>query len=201
MEESYMNALGEAEIVLHQSGTSYACTLRGIFKGMLHVVSAQPIPHSAYLTLSFGETIIAGTVQSCRRTNDFFLLRILVDSPAGARRRAPRMPVNQGCVLTALGHEHAVKVPGMITDISSSGMGLRMPQRLKIGTMICVQTEHFLAAGYLLHCRYLNDGVFAAGIEITDMLWGEKMSDKSWSRRTLDWFKSTWRAATKQLSS
>lgn len=185
----------EPQVLLHLSDTHsrpYPCTLRGLNKGTLHVVSAQPIEKAAGLTISFGEAMIAGTVLYCSPKKSHYLICIVVASPPETRRREPRLPCNQTCALTALGHKRSEKFEAVITDISASGMGLHMSQSIEIGTMIYVETEDFLAAGQILHCRRLDEGQFAAGVELTDVLWGEKRSAASWSLRGRNWLRRIW---------
>ena len=162
------------------------CTLRGLFRGQLHVVSPRPILPSTDLTICFEEATIAGTVQYSRSRNNGYLICISVAAPQG--RSDPRLPVNQTCLLTAFDRERCVTVEAVITDISASGMGIRMSRRIDIGTMVCVQAGDFVAGGHLLHWRRLDDGQFAAGVEITDMLWGKKL-DNWWRRRAKNWIR------------
>jgi len=75
-------------------------------------------------------------------------------------------------------------------------MGLQMPQPVEVGTMIYVETDDLLAAGQILHCRSLPDSQFAAGVELTDVLFGEKKSDISWHAKRANWLKSIWRTMT-----
>ncbi len=183
----------EPHIVLHQSGKHYPCELRGIFKGTLHIICRQPVLPIGNLTVSFGETMIAGTLQYCRPVNGRFLVCISVESSPEVRRRDPRLLVNWSCLLAVLDEGQSVNLQAVITDMSASGMGLRMNQRLEVGTMLCVHTEDFVAAGQVLHCRYLEDDDVAVGIEVTDMLWTEKMFVTPIGQKARNWVKHLWR--------
>jgi hypothetical protein len=162
-----------------------------LFKGTLHVISELPITPSADVTINFGMALVAGTVQYCTPRNDRYLICVSVTPPTGTRRRDPRLPVDQSCLLTALDCGSSVRLNAVIMDISASGMGVRISQSLKIGTMIWVQAGGFVAAGQLLHCRRLEGGQFGAGLELTDILYGEEErpdtsgSQTGWLRRIL----------------
>jgi hypothetical protein len=191
----------EPRVLLQLTGTqpeALTCTLRGLFKGTLHVVCTQPIPQVADLTVRFGEVMIAGKVSYCSAKDDQYLVCVLVSSaipPPGTKRRDPRLPLKRTCSLTVLSRR-SMKLKAAITDISASGMGFQMDELLEDGTMICVETEDFVAAGQVLHCRDLGTGQYAAGMEVTDFIFAEDDEPSSERGRECNWFKRAWENIT-----
>jgi hypothetical protein len=163
-------------------------TLRGLFKGTLHVASCESVAASSAVMITFGDAGIRGVVEYCNWKRNHFLISIAVSSLPEARRRDFRLPCHQKCSMAVLGDVCVTKCEALITDISASGMGLQVPRRIAVGTMACVQADRLVAAGRVLRCDILDNGNYAAGIELTDILWGEKKAASSWRNRVRAWW-------------
>ena len=192
----------EPEVLVAVSGAQteiYTCKLRGLNNGTLHVFSAKPITKLADVTVTFGAVMIRGTVIYSRPKNRDFLICIAFSAgPGKSGRHEPRVPAAQRCSLVALEEKGSVQLDAMITDISYSGVGVRMSRPIKIGTMICIQTGDFVAAGQVLHWHRIGEGQFSAGIHLTDILWGESGPAASSGRMKQSWLKRLWQTCRMQ---
>lgn len=90
------------------------------------------------------------------------------------RRTTRRQPVKIQAVLSTLHEEMGETRKGppvhvVVEEISGRGARVRLPQPLRPGTLVQLETSEDLLLGEIIHCRGEQDG-FAAGMEVDCVL-------------------------------
>lgn len=159
------------DVLLHLTGTGappLPCALLGIERGKMHIRAAGWIEPASRVSAMIGSITVSGEVVYCTRKETWYRTCIALNSENEGRRE-PRLPVQLPGAVLALSGEGERSVPGMVLDVSLSGLRLRIPQSVASGTMIFVEMASTLVVGEVRHCVEKN-GHFEVGIEITDVL-------------------------------
>lgn len=161
------------EVVLHMTGTNsprLSCALLGIERGKMHIRANDWIEPASPVSAVIGCITVSGEVVYCTRKETWYRTCIALNSEHEGRRE-PRLPVHlPGDVIALSGDGGEQSVPGVVLDVSLSGMRLRVPRRVDNGTMIFVEMGSTLVVGEVRHCVAGKNGHFEAGVEITDVL-------------------------------
>ena len=92
------------------------------------------------------------------------------------RRLTPRLalPVHQRppAQLTLLSSDGLtdVAMPALLVDWSDAGLRLLVPQDVALGTPVRVELPDRLALGHACHCQCQNNGAFAVGVRVSQVL-------------------------------
>ena len=143
-----------------------SCDLIAIERSQIHLNAKQWIKPGTRASLKFDRIRLAGEVGYCNRQDDEYRTCFVV----GNNRRAPRYPIDEAGSITVLGDEKTASCACRLTDISRFGLSLDAAAAVKVGSMVCVQTDFMLAIGEVRHQMQNPDGTLHMGIEITDML-------------------------------
>lgn len=134
----------------------------------MHIRANEWIEPASRVSAILGRVTISGEVVYCTRKDTWYRACIALNSENEGRRE-PRLPVQLPGAVIALSGEGERSVPGVVVDVSLSGLRLRIPQSVDSGTMIFVEMASTLVVGEVRHCIGKN-GHFEVGIEITDVL-------------------------------
>lgn len=143
-----------------------SCHLVGIERSQIHLNAKEWIKPGTRAVLKSDRISLAGEVGYCNRKDDEYNTCFVVVN----QRRAPRIPVDEPGTVTALGDGDRSSVECRLTDISRFGLSLESKLKVKVGSMICVQTDTLLAIGEVRHQMQNGNGTFRMGVEITEML-------------------------------
>ncbi len=86
--------------------------------------------------------------------------------PTADRREEPRYPTDAAARLTVLGSDAGRRTNVSIADVSRSGLRLRMPQFVGVGSKVSVVLETLAVSGEIRWCCRNVDGDFDAGLKI-----------------------------------
>lgn len=88
------------------------------------------------------------------------------------RRRERRYEVWESVVLTVLDNPQAERCVATVVDISQSGYRVLAAVALPVGTEVLITLHSVGIVGRVRHCEEAGDGLFSAGVEITQVLGG-----------------------------
>ena len=143
-----------------------SCNLIGIDRSRIHLSAKQWVKPGTGAVLKFERIKVAGEVGYCDRKDDEFLTCFIV----GNSRRAPRSPIDETGLITVLGDEDAVTAECKLKDVSRFGLSLDAKTMVKLGAMVCVQTDSIVVVGEVRNQSSNFDGSYRTGVEIADML-------------------------------
>jgi hypothetical protein len=149
--------------------SSYAVQgiLEGFTPGEVSILLNEAVSEQRIVTLHLNSFVFEGHTLYCRPRQDQFEVHISIDdAETTGLRRAPRFPVE---VPAALLLAHGA-VAMTIVDISSDGLGLKLPIALEPDQPIAVATESVFVFAIVRHCRRVSEGVFRAGAEMHHLL-------------------------------
>jgi hypothetical protein len=149
--------------------SSYAVQgiLEGFTPGEVSILLNEAVSEQRMVTLHLNSFVFEGHTLYCRPRQDQFEVHISIDdAETTGLRRAPRFPVE---VPAALLLAHGA-VAMTIVDISSDGLGLKLPVALEPDQPIAVATESVFVFAIIRHCRQVSEGVFRAGAEMHHLL-------------------------------
>jgi hypothetical protein len=105
------------------------------------------------------------------------------------RRRERRVPFGHAARVTVIAEAGGDTFDGTITDLSSSGMGLRSERELRPMDTVSVQTRSCIIFGEVAHSIRNADGMFHAGVRVEELLGSDPREQDnarwSWVRRLL----------------
>ncbi len=150
----------------------FSCIMIGIEQGSVLLDCAEPIDPGNDVILTFDRISLRGSVRYSRPRRSRHRVSVGIDgSEHSEERTAPRFPMDEPGALMALGDDGTVVLECRLTDFSRSGLGLRSPQEVAVGTMICIETSSILVAGSVRRCLPFGDGVtWQVGVAVTDVL-------------------------------
>jgi hypothetical protein len=141
--------------------------LEGFTPGEVSILLNEAVSEQRIVSLHLNSFTFEGHTLYCRPRQDQFEVHISIDdAETTGLRRAPRFPVE---VPAALLLAHGA-VAMTIVDISSDGLGLKLPVPLEPDQPIAVATESVFVFAIVRHCRQLSEGVFRAGAEMHHLL-------------------------------
>jgi hypothetical protein len=147
----------------------FNCTLLRIGNGQLHLQSDRWIEPGRRIAARFDHITVKGDVIYCKWRNEGgYLICVDVAMESTQMRREPRFPIEIPGTVILIGDRGTSVVNGIITDISTSGLGLRIPSEAQVSSTICVETAKLLVAGEVRHCSTVTGG-FSIGILLTDV--------------------------------
>ncbi len=149
-----------------RSDSLISCNLIAIERSQIHLNAQEWVKPGTRAVLKFDRLRLAGEVGYCNRKDEEYNTCFVV----GNSRRAPRYPTNEAGSITLLGDGGTPSTECRLCDISRSGLSLDTAVAVKVGSMICVETDFMLAIGEIRHQSPNDDGTFHMGVEITDML-------------------------------
>ena len=148
------------EVLLHLTGTSappLACALLGIERGKMHFRTNDWIEPASRVSAMLGRVNVSGEIVYCTRKDTWYRACIALNSENEGRRE-PRLPVRlPGAVVALSGDGGEQSVQGLVLDVSISGMRLKIPQSVEIGTMIFVEMASTLVVGEVRRCHAGKD--------------------------------------------
>lgn len=158
--------------------TIHVCTLLGLAQGKLHVRSGQWIAPETEIRAQFEHLAFRGRVLYCVPKEHGY--RVSIDLFVGDdQRREPRLPLHQYGTVTTLATERPSSAAGELLDLAIAGMRVALPHHVDPGVMIYIETTAALIAGEVRHCRQTEPGRFEAGIQVTDVLPGIQLRQKT----------------------
>jgi len=86
------------------------------------------------------------------------------------QRREPRFEANQSIWITLFG-EPDIRLPALIKNVSSRGIGLELQGPVAIGTALKFEADDALLLGEVIYCRGDGDS-FYVGVELEQALCG-----------------------------
>ncbi len=144
-------------------------TLLRIGNGQLHFQSDRWIEPGREIAARFNHIALTGAVAYCKRQDDGgYLTCVDVATESAQARREPRFPIDVPGTIIVIGDHGTSVMDGVITNISSSGLGLKMPSEAEVSSTICIETAQLLVAGEVRHCSMVPGG-FSVGILLTDI--------------------------------
>jgi hypothetical protein len=161
------------EVLLQLTGTSaphFSCTLLGIERGKMHIRADNFIEPATAVSARVGRITVSGEVAYCTRKDSWYRTCIALNSDNDRGRREPRLPIRLPGAVVALSANGDESGPGMVLDVSVSGMRLKIQRRVATGTMIFVEMASTIVVGEVRRCFSAQNGQFEAGIEVTDIL-------------------------------
>jgi hypothetical protein len=84
------------------------------------------------------------------------------------RRAEHRYPVWESVALSAVNPAYLSHSDGILLDVSRSGFGVASEAHLELGTEVLMTLRRLAVFGMVRHCRESGDGLFIAGIQITE---------------------------------
>ena len=146
----------------------FDCILLRIGDGQLHLQSDRWVEPDRQIVARFDHITIKGFVAYCKRRSGDYLMCIDVATERTSARREPRFPVDMPGTVILIGDRGTSIMRGSITDISSSGLRLRIPSEAQVSSTVCVETAKLLVVGEIRYCRLEPNG-FSAGVLLTDV--------------------------------
>lgn len=178
MSKTTVSAASSMRVVLELLGgssVSMPCDLIGIQQGQVHLTTKKRVAPGARIALRINQLTVAGEVDYCKEKKGEYLTCIIVES----RRGSPRFLIDEpGWLITLTGEATSTRCKCSLTDLSQSGLGLNSPVEIKVGCMICIQTDSMLAVGEVRYQRQNNAGSFHLGVAVTDVLSGETTNQR-----------------------
>jgi hypothetical protein len=150
-------------------GPKFNGTLLRIGNGQLHLQSDRWIEPGCRIAACFNHITVKGDVTYCKwRHEGEYLTCVDVARESAQQRSEPRFPIDTPGTVILIGDQGTTVMNGVITDMSSSGLGLRIPSEAPVSSTVCVETDKVLVAGEVRHCNTVPGG-FSAGILLTDV--------------------------------
>jgi hypothetical protein len=146
----------------------FNCILLRIGNGQMHLQSDRWVEPDRQLVARFDHITLKGSVAYCKRRSEDYLICVDVAAERTSARREPRFPVDMPGTVILIGNRGTSIMPGLITDISSSGLRLKIPSEAQVPSTVSVETAKLLVVGEVRHCRLEPDG-FSAGVLLTDV--------------------------------
>jgi hypothetical protein len=144
------------------------CALIGIAYGRLHVNADRAVTAGTRVIVKFKAVTLVAIVQWCEPKDSGYRLSLSVTAEREKRRREPRLPVQQPAVIMSLS-DNTSTADCTLTDVSRSGLRVRLREPLAAGTMVCVETQATIIDGEVRHCQKHHE-YHEIGLEITDIL-------------------------------
>ncbi|HWF08118.1 MAG TPA: hypothetical protein VG297_06630 [Bryobacteraceae bacterium] len=162
----------EVEVVLAGKAVRFQCQLIGIARGRAHLQSPRWLESGTELTAHLKLISIPAGVLYCHQKSPGY--RICLSIGAESQRSEPRFPVDFPAWGTVfIGSNEPRTFDAVVTDISPSGIGLRMPIACPEDAMICVETDVYVVAGEIKHCvKEPGRETFHAGVRVFDVFEG-----------------------------
>lgn len=170
------SATQPSRVVLMPSGSAQAnlpCSIVRFERGEIHVRADRRIPPSTSVSVGLDGVTVCGLVSYCTLEESGYCICITTTGGDDSRRSALRRPVNVPCAVIVPGEPDHGWREGRIVDYSWSGLGVKSPLNVQVGTTLCVKTDTMLTAGVVRHYRRCDDGWSHQGIEVTDVLFAE----------------------------
>jgi hypothetical protein len=143
-----------------------SCNLIGIDRSRIHLSAKQWVKPGTGAVLKFERIKVAGEVGYCDRKDDEYRTCFIVSNS----RRAPRIPIDEFGSITVLGDEHAAAAECRLKDVSRFGLSVDARMMVKLGSMVCVQTDSILVVGEVRNQSSNFDGTYRTGVEINDIV-------------------------------
>jgi hypothetical protein len=175
---------GVAVTVVGGNRPAFTGTLLSIGSGQLHFRSDRWVEPGRQIAAGFDHIAVKGTVIYCKWRNEGgYLTCVDVATESAQQRREPRFPIDMPGTVILLGNHGASLMNGVIRDISSSGLGLRIPSEAPVSSTVCVETATLLVVGEVRHCSTVPSG-FSVGVLLTDVF-SDQAEPRRRSRSTL----------------
>lgn len=159
-----------AELTLEdRSDNSWPCLVWSVAPGYVRVTMAVSIPGDAKVTVRFHGGRFTGSVAHCVADDDRFRVGIRLTRENGeGNRRDPRFPVHSLGLLTLVGSASIVREEIEITDVSATGLGVRIRSALEPGGVVMIELQAGAAFGEVRHCEPESGGWSRVGIALGD---------------------------------
>lgn len=143
------------------------CELVRIDAGVLRVRCERRIADASPTTVSFDHIQLSGVVIGCRPIGDEWWISIGL---VASRRHEARFPASGKMIVGIVGIGGTTSYEATVTDVSQSGLGLCVPQSIRLATRIYVETESEMIMGEVRHCHPTGDGQFILGVMIVEVV-------------------------------
>lgn len=144
-----------------------SCYLIGIESGLIRIHSESRIPDGEPVTIAFGHIQLSGIVTGSHALGDDWGIAIALHP---ARRREARVSASGTLTLGVVGPRGTTYSSAIVTNISQSGLGLRVPNPIPLASRVYVEAASEMILGEVRHCRPSGDGQFIAGILIVEVV-------------------------------
>jgi len=182
-----------AEISSVNTGHIQTGTVCAVDRGMLRVETRWPYQQGERVLLRLGGCEAPGTVMYSIVRNQAFRTAIALRHTRENRRRERRVPFGHPARVALLGTADGDTFDGVVTDMSSSGIGLRSRRELRPMDAISVQMQSCIIFGEVVRCLPDTEGVFHAGVRLSELLGSDPRepdgSRWDWVRRLLQKFR------------
>jgi len=84
--------------------------------------------------------------------------------------REPRFPADQPAQVIVMGAAATSLLPGTVLDISRSGVGIRVPALIALGSALRVEVGNLIAHCEVRNCKPNNQGTFDVGLKVDRVL-------------------------------
>lgn len=178
---------------VHLSGPNvpdYLCQLVGLDAGTLRVRSERRIADASPMTVSFDHIQLAGVVTGCHAMGNDWGVSIALTV---TRRREARLAASGRVTVGIVGDAGTTSWPATVTNVSPSGLGLRVPEPVRLASRIYVETETEMIMGEVRHCRPAGDGQFIVGVLIVEVV----PDLRTQGRLATFWERVKWRFASR----
>jgi hypothetical protein len=155
------------------------CHLLGIGQGEAHLHSEKWIEPGIEVVIHFKLISLTGSVLYCNPKDTGHRICILINSNTESKRREPRFPIMFPGTATIFSGSQTVMTDGTLTDISQSGLGMKLDVAVSVGSMICFENDSFVLAGEVRHCSPVSAGDYKIGVEISDIFEGQPRNPMS----------------------
>jgi PilZ domain len=182
-----------AEISSVSTGQVQTGTVCAADRGMLRVETRWPYQQGERVLLRVGGCEAPGTVMYSIVRDQAFRTAIALRHTRENRRRERRVPFGHPARVTVLASTDGDTFDGVVSDMSSSGIGLRSRRELRPMETISVQMQSCIIFGEVVHCVPDKDGIFQAGVRVAELLGSDprELSGGRWEwvRRLLQKFR------------
>jgi len=151
------------------SEESWPCLVWSVAPGYVRVTMAVSIPGDAKVNVCFHGGRFTGSVAHCVADEDRFRVGIRLTRENGeGNRRDPRFPIHSLGLLTLVGSAGVVREEIEITDVSATGLGIRIRSALEPGGVVMIELQSGAAFGEVRHCESESGGWSRVGIALGD---------------------------------
>lgn len=150
----------------------YRGLLANICDGEIHVDVLEDIPVPSAVRVWFaGDCWRAGDVLFCVPVDVGYRVGITFAQAVGiGQREEERTPLENAPAVVRLLEGPCSEHSGEGTDISSSGVGLRVLERLPVGTWVKIEFSFAIAYGEIRYCHPAAEGQFRVGVRAETIL-------------------------------
>jgi hypothetical protein len=162
--------------------------VRNFSDGAIQLLVPDLLREKADVTVTFTEDcVLEGKVLYCNHQDGAYRAGIYFEADPERRRKQSRYATPDEPVKVCFLGSRQSSVNGWVVDISKSGVGLKLTNRISLGEWVKLEMKSAILFGEIRHCRQETDGTFRAGVEIETAISSHHGPDSNDSPGSDEW--------------